>query len=147
MIPQTFGLKAMGIAAGACLLLLIALGAVGRLYLAEIRAHGETRAELGAEQRARAADALQAKVTNDSNLEVIDAQQRSLAACAADAAARTAAVETALERERQRASGLQRMLDAERRAREAIYASDPGARQWAEQLVPLAIEQRLRARA
>lgn len=143
---KTFGLKAMGIAVGACVVMFLALGVMTNLYLGKVEEVGTVSTKLAAEAKARAEDFEQAKITNDTNLAVIDAQQASLAICAADAQARTAAVETALERERQRASGLARMLDAERRERQRIYAADPEAKAWAEQLIPLAIEQQLRAR-
>jgi hypothetical protein len=147
VIPQVYGIKAMGAAALVCVLLAGALALTGRAYLGEIRAHGETRAALGAEQRARAADAQQAQRVNAENLAVIQFQDAALAEFRADADARQRASDEALARAQARASGLQRMLDAERRARAAIYAADPDARAWAGQLVPLAIEQRIRGRA
>lgn len=140
-------MQSMAIAVGVCLLLAAALAITGRAYLGEIAAHAETRAKLGAEQRARAADALQARQVNADNLRTIEFQDAALAAFRADAEARERASAEALARAQARASGLQRMLDAERRARAAIYAADPDARAWAEALVPLSIEQQLRARA
>jgi hypothetical protein len=146
VIPQAFSLKAMGIAAGACAVLLIALGMMTRLYLGKVEEVGNVSAQLKAEQDARIEDQAQAAAVNAENLQTIEFLDKALAAFREDAEARQRASDEAVKRALARASGLQRMLDAERRARERIYAADPDARAWAEALVPLAIEQRLRAR-
>jgi hypothetical protein len=145
LASKTWGIKAMGIAVLVCVLLAGALALTGRAYLAEIGRHGETKAQLQAEKTARAEDQLQARSVNASNQLAILQLQQSLAAFRLDADRRTLENEAALARERTRSTSLQRMLDAERRARAAIYAADPDAKAWAEAVVPAAIEAQLRA--
>lgn len=144
---RTFGFQAMAWAVGIAVVLAGALAATGWLYVGEIRAHGETRGALAAEESARKADADQAAEVNRGNLETITALRKANGEFAADSARRIAARDRAIAELQEQRSGLERVLAAERRARADIYRRDPNAEAWARTAVPAAVADRLRRHA